>query len=225
MFLVSPTEPPELRRLGTSSGTPERYGCDVVWTLSGGSLAGVQRKTLTDLWVSLRDGRLAREVAAMTHGLECRVLVLEGRLRWTASGSLATGTAALTRDQLRGIVLSAQARGIAVLHTDDVHDTVAAITHVRRWHDKPSHTALDQRPSPTAAPHTRAWGVHLLQSFPGIGPTVAGRLVDHFGGVPLRWTCRPDELAAVPGVGPKRATALWAALADQCESAVPSLPA
>lgn len=53
---------------------------------------------------------------------------------------------------------------------------------------------------------------------------VAANVVDHFGGVPLTWTRTIDELAGVPGVGAKRAAALWTALPAQCESA-PSLPA
>ena len=223
-FLVSPTEPMALRRLGVTSGVPERHGCDVMWASGCGASAGVQRKSLTDLWSSLRDGRLAREATAMMP-LGLKVVVVEGRVRWSASGTLATGRAPFTKQQLRGLVLSLQRRGIHVLHTDDVDDTVAAIVHVRRWHDKPTHAALDLRPPAPASPGTRAWGVHLLQSFPGIGPTVARNVVDHFGGVPLAWTCARDELAAVDGVGPKRAASLLDAFQPpQCER-TPSLPA
>ena len=223
VFLVSPTEPAAVRALGVVSGVQERHGCDVVWTAGGGGVCGVQRKTLTDLWVSLRDGRLSREVSSMD-GLSLGVLALEGRLRWTAGGTLATGRAPLTRDQLRGLVLSVQRRGVHVVHTDDVDDTVVAIRHVRRWHDKARHRALDLRPAAPSPPATRAWGVHVLQSFPLVGPVVAGAIVDHFDGVPLTWTCEPSELAAVPGVGAKRAAALWTALPPQCDNA-PSLPA
>lgn len=227
MFLIAPTEPVELRRLGSTSSHPERHGCDVLWTTTTGALAGVQRKTLADLWVSLRDGRLAREVAKM-HGLGLAVLVLEGRLRWSDDARLTTARAPMTRDHLRGLSLSLQRRGISVLHTDDVVDTAAAVAHVQRWHDKARHPSLDLRPPPPDGPGTRPWGVHLLQSFPGIGPTVAAAIHDHVGGVPLAWTCPPTALAAVRGVGPKRAATLWEALRPvataQCERA-PSLPA
>jgi ERCC4-type nuclease len=213
-FLVAPTEPPSLRRLGPTSAVPERHGADVVWPIAaaaGGGLAGVQRKELTDLWASLRDGRLARGVAAMSE-LALKVLLVEGRVRWSASGRLASARAPLTRDQLRGIALSAQRRGIWVLHSDDVEDSRATIVHLRSWHDKPRHPALDVRPGPAAAAGTRAWGVHLLQSFPLVGPITAGNVWDHFGRVPLAWTCQAEELAAVKGVGPVRADALWRAL-------------
>ena len=189
MLLIAHTEPPRRRQLATTSGGPERHGCDVVWTTATGELAGVQRKTLTDLWASVRDGRLSREVAAMER-LAFAVLVLEGRVRWSASGTLATARAPLDRDQLWGIVLSAQRRRIHVVHTDDLDDTAAAIGHIRRWHDQVRHASLDARPRPAGPPGTRAWGVHLLQGFPLIGPVVAGHIVDHFSGVPSRGRAR-----------------------------------
>jgi ERCC4-type nuclease len=212
-FLVAPTEPAGLRRLGTVSPLPEHHGCDVVWA-SGAGLVGVQRKELTDLWSSLRDGRLAREVDAMRL-LAVRMLLVEGRVRWSSAGRLTTARSPLTRDQLRGLLLSAQHRGLWVVHTDDVDDSATALLHLRRWLDKRHHSAFAWRPPMPAhggAPGSRAWGVHLLQGFPLVGPVVAAAIWDHFGGVPLGWRCDVADLAQVKGVGPARATSLWAAL-------------
>ena len=209
-LLVAPTEPDGLRRLGTTSPIPEHHGCDVLWTGRSG-LVGVQRKELTDLWVSLRDGRLARELRLMRL-LAVKVLLVEGRVRWSASGRLTTARTPLTRDQLRGLLLSAQQRGVWVVHADDLDDTAAALLHLRRWLDKRHHTSLDVRPATGAAPGERGWGVDLLQSFPMVGPIVAGAIYDHFGGVPLEWRVGAAELAQVRGVGPLRAASLWSAL-------------
>ena len=208
-LLVAPTEPPELRRIGTTSSIPEHHGCDVVWTGADG-LVGVQRKELTDLFTSLRDGRLAKEVALMRF-LAVRVLLVEGRVRWSASGRLATAKCPFTREQLRGVLLSAQHRGLWVVHTDDVTDSAGAVLHLRSWLAKPRHVALAARPT-AGQVDGRAWGIHLLQSFPTIGPTTAAAVHDHFGGVPLAWTVDVTALAAVQGVGPVRAASLWSAL-------------
>jgi ERCC4-type nuclease len=210
-LLVAPTEPDRLRRLGTTSPIPEHHGCDVVWTGPTG-LVGVQRKELTDLWSSLRDGRLAREVALMRL-LAVRILLVEGRVRWSASGHLSTARSPLTRTQLRGLLLSAQQRGLWVVHSDDIEDSADALVHLRRWVAKARHTALDVRPPAGDAPGTRSWAVHLLQSFPTIGPTLAGAIHDHFGGLPLAWRVGIEQLAAVKGLGPVRARSLWTALA------------
>jgi ERCC4-type nuclease len=214
-FEVSPSEPLAVRSLGVVSSLPERVGSDVVWVGSAG-LVGVQRKTLDDLVVGLRSGRLGQEAARM-RGLGVAVLLVEGRLRWSGSGRLTTSRSGLSREVLRGVCWSAQQRGIWVVFTDDVADTVATVRHLRQWLERRHHTSmhagpLRKRAGPAPSPPGRDWGVQVLRSFPLVGPVVAGSVWDHFGRLPLRWECDEAELAAVPGVGPKRATALIEAL-------------
>jgi ERCC4-type nuclease len=211
-FLVSPTEPAAMRALGPISGAPESYGVDVLWDSHHG-LAGVQRKEVADLVASLRDGRLARSLARMRR-LPFRVVAVEGRLRWLPDGRLATARPGINRQQLRGLLWSVQRAGAWVVHTDHAHDTAATVEQLAAWLDKPSHTALATLPRPPGGPGGggepggRDWAVHLLQAFPGIGPVVAGAIWDHFGRLPLEWSCDAGELAAVPGIGPARARAL-----------------
>ena len=70
-------------------------------------------------------------------------------------------------------------------------------------------------PSIRGTRDSRSWALHLIQGFEGIGPTVAGAIFDHFGGVPFRWNVDGvEELMGVKGVGEKRAKALWRALED-----------
>jgi ERCC4-type nuclease len=210
-LFVAPTEPPELRRLGTTSSIPEHHGCDIVWTSTDG-LVGIQRNEIADLWASLRDGRLARS-AGLMRWLAVRVLLVEGRVRWSASGRLSTARSPLTREQFRGVLLSAQRRGLWVVHTDDLADTAAAALHLRAWAAKPRHVTFEGRPRAVEEPGSRPWALHLLQSFPSIGPATAGAIHDHFGHVPLSWSVAEAELAMVRGVGPVRASSLWSALA------------
>lgn len=211
MFHVSLTEPAEVRALGVTSSLPEVHGSDIAWDGPSG-LVGVQRKTLRDLTASLRDGRLA-EAAARMSLLDVRVLLVEGRPRWSAStGRLLDVPVAITRDALRGVLWSAQQRGIWVCTTASLTETVDMLVHLRRWLAKRRHTSFDARPASSAAVGSRAWGAHLLQSFPTVGPVLAGHVVDHFGRPPLQWSCTRDELAAVRGIGPGRASLLLSAL-------------
>lgn len=87
-----------------------------------------------------------------------------------------------------------------------------AIRHFAGWVAKKRHVSLDVPPRAGAGTASRAWGVQLLQSFPLVGPVVAGALWDHFDGLPLRWTCTAEELSAVRGIGPVRAGRLLDAL-------------
>jgi ERCC4-type nuclease len=126
---------------------------------------------------------------------------------------LTTARPSLSKDQLRGLLWSAQHRGLWVVHTDDIDDSVAAIAHLRAWLDKLRHTSLETRRTTTPPTGSREWAVHLLQSFPLVGPVSAAAIHDHFGGLPLSWSCTLGDLAAVKGVGPVRAEGLWSALA------------
>jgi DNA excision repair protein ERCC-4 len=209
-FFVGPTEPLELRALGETSSLPEVHGCDVAWTGPNG-LVGVQRKTIPDLVESLRDGRLA-ESAARMRLLDVRVLLVEGRPRWSYNGFLLDVRTSISRDSLRGLLWSAQQRGIWVMTTATLVESIDAIVHLRTWLAKRRHVSFERRPGDAAAVGSRAWGVHLLQSFPLVGPVVAGAVWDHFGAVPLRWSCTADDLAGVRGIGPARAHQLLLAL-------------
>jgi ERCC4-type nuclease len=221
-FLVSPSEPVPVKQLGVVSPVPELHGCDVCWTGPNG-LVGVQRKELGDLVASVRDGRLAEQVARMRL-LDARVLVVEGAPRWGPTGRLLNARPSITRDALRGVLWSAQQRGLWICSTADVYDTAAAIAHLGRWLAKRRHATFDRRPA-ARVPGGRAWGVHLLQSFPLVGPVVAGALWDHFDGVPLTWTCPASELASVRGVGPARATPIVSTLPELAAHLGGALPA
>jgi ERCC4-type nuclease len=99
-----------------------------------------------------------------------------------------------------------------VVHTDDPADSARAVRGLAAWAAKARHTSLDVRARASPEVASRPWGLQVLQCFPLVGPVVAGEVWDAFGGVPLRWTCTADELAAVRGIGPVRSRRLLTAL-------------
>lgn len=211
-LLVAPTEPPILRALGTVSLLTERHGVDYLWPTPHG-LAGVQRKEYKDLFASVTDGRLAREVDQMCR-LSCAALVVEGQIPWTRDGLLADRR--WTRKQYRGLLWSVQQKGVWVMTSSDHADTAEVIEGFAEWTCKERHTALEGR---GGAPRD-VWGkrspkaikLWVLQAIPQVGPQLAERIVDHFGGVPLKMTCTAEELMEVPGIGRKKAEGLIRAL-------------
>lgn len=218
-MLIAPTEPIALKALGKVSSTPEKHGVDIMIGTPHG-IMGIQRKELTDFFNSVNDGRLAREYPLMST-LTVAVLLIEGRQRWSTEGLLLNYSDPMsrkqwTRDQFRSYMLSVQARGVWVVETDDLMDTVTWIKNFERWANKASHHSLLARPKPQVPwgkPENRDWNIFLAQSFPGIGPVQAERILDHFGGVlPIGWTCTRAELASAPGIGKTRLEALWSAL-------------
>ena len=221
-ILVAPTEPRELRAVGTTSSLPERYGADVLFEAQPVGLVGVQRKTVADLFASVRDGRLTRGMGAMAD-LDVALLVVEGELRWTADGLAEAEEAdgrpptSWRRDAYRSLLWSVRARGIWVETTPDLPGTIATIMSLRNWATKNAHEALDRRGRPRATDGGEGSreALHILQGLSGIGPRLAARILDHFGVIPLTWSVSEQELAAVPGLGKVRAHRVWHLLAGE----------
>lgn len=219
-FLIAPTEPSALKRIGTSSSLPENYGVDVLWASEHLGLCGVQRKEIKDLTQSMQDGRLAKEVAQMNGKLGMKMVMVEGRGEWGLNGSFMSAYGErVTRQQVRNYLYSVRSKGVWIEFSDDLQDTIEAVRGLRRWTEKEKHTALLARPGPTGSPDwgkvgRREWAIHLLCGFPGIGPHMAEAIIDHFGEVPLRWEVTEKELLEVSGIGKTRAKKLIQALEE-----------
>lgn len=202
-MLIAPTEPPALRKVGTVSMVPERYGCDLLFA-SRGRWFGVQRKEFKDLLASMRDGRIGQQVAMMD-GLEQAMVVIEGMgaAKWSTDGELLDGWARVTRGQIRSLLWSVRDRGIWVDHTDGLADTIQLVQTFETWAKKPGHKSLQTRPGPVGnwgKATNREWQMHLLQGLPGVGVELAGRILDEVG-MPLQWRVGREELLAVKGMG------------------------
>jgi len=218
VVLVSPSEPKSIKLALKGKAIvhplPEEYGADFL-LVTGQGRAAVQRKTWDDLLASLEDGRLAKELLLMKRA-QVAVLVVEGYLECTSEGNVITPyRQQYTKEQARNVLRSCQlVHGVMVERTENPQDTAQAILELEKWLRKPEHRSLLVRPKRTewGTRTDRDWAVWLLQGFPGIGPTLAEAIFDHFGEVPLRWTCRFGDLLKVEGIGPKRAAALWRAL-------------
>lgn len=179
-----------------------------MWTCHDGSFAGAQRKAVNDLVASIRGDRIARELG-QAESLQHRFLIVEGDWEWNATGQ-SRRVRSFTRAQFDGVMLSIQVEyGWMVLHSSSLADTGRLLGRLQAWFEKKSHGSLSRRPKPRGdvevkwgGSRHRATGIHILQSFDGVGPKAAGAIFDHFGRVPLALTCTEDELRAVPGVGP-----------------------
>ena len=209
---VSAAEPKSLQGLGTYSPLPEQFGADFLIPCPVG-MVGVQRKEIHDLIASRGDGRLARELAQMKQ-LDIAILLVEGRLKWTSDGVLSSSRSRWTRNEHLGLLFSIQSTGIWVNSSEGLTDSREYLAALEKWFMKATHKGIMTRPKPTTLWGTRNdrdWGIHVIQSFDGIGPGVAGAIFDRFG-LPMQWTVSKEELEMVPGVGKKRAGRMWETL-------------
>lgn len=231
MLLLAPTEHALHAILRTTderfkvSSIPEANGCDIL-VLTKSGIIGFQRKTLPDLFASLQDGRLYYELGQ----LQCSAtvsnafLVVESRFETTTDGASYT-EANISVSTFRSVVAKFAAFGVGYVPTDSTHDTLSACLSISSYLSTGNWKTI-HRPKATrnewGQTTNETYASFLLQSFPGIGPKVAVAIYRHFSCVPLRWTVDATELARVPGVGPKRAEALLAALAPSPAVAGPT---
>lgn len=205
-MLVSPTEPTRLRKLGKVSSLPETYGCDFLF-IDHAKRTGVQRKEFpADFMASLNDGRMYELVREMME-LDRGILIIEGYGRWTEDGALEKdyGRGLTKQDFYKLIYTLSFEWGIEVFQNGGMDETAGMLMAMEEWAAKKKHVSLDTRPGVRGD----GWGqvkerdaaVHVLQSWNGVGPDVGGKVYDHFGRLPLKWTVSKGEMLEVGGVG------------------------
>lgn len=209
-YLVAPTEPDEIKVLGTVSSVPEAVGCDILWSAPMG-LCGVQRKQLNDLIASVRDQRLGKELEQMQK-LAMKGLIVEGAPQWTRDGSLLAQHTKWSQKQHRGVLMSAQLRGVIVLTTRDHLETLDAVVQMEEWSRKEEKVSSllyrgNGKDEWGDLSH-RATAVHFMSGLEGVGIELAGRIFDAFGCVPLGWTVSREDLLTVKGIGKKKVDSL-----------------
>lgn len=219
-MLISPTEPKRIKALGKSSSTPEKYGADIL-ILGKKKRIGVQRKQFpSDFLSSINDSRLYRQIPRLMD-LEYAILVIEGHGKWTEDGELIGDNQwqSFTMDQFLKLRFSIMFEyGIPTVWVRDMNGTIQFLEALDAWAKKDKHRSLQTRPGPTRS----SWGkstrrhmaTHIMQGFPGVGPELAGRIIDEFGAAPLTFTHSVDELMRVEGLGEKKAQAMIDALED-----------
>lgn len=202
MILVSPAEPKEFYGLGRSSSLPEKFGADFMFGSKLG-LVGVQRKKFPeDFLASLRGGdRVARELSDMKR-LAIGFWVLEGLGNWTSEGYLIYGGRyKYYQNEYWGFILTLQAYlGYPVLVTQNSPETYRLIEQIYNWSNKDDHGSLFARPKPKTADE---WANFFLQGIPGVGRGTAGKILEHYGGLPVVLDPVTEDLQKV--VGPKKA--------------------
>jgi ERCC4-type nuclease len=220
-MLISPAEPKTFKHLGKSSPIPERYGADFLFLGKTFGAVGVQRKELSDLLQSIRDGRLGKELNQMK-ALGQGVLLIEGKIQWTEAGMLLLARSSWTKAQHLGLLWSIQSRGYWIGFTETQVESMSYLSLFGKWLEKAQHRSLTTRPNVDRgmwghADH-RDWGIHFLQGFEGVGFDRAAAIYDYFGGVPLIWETTEQELVKIEGIGTKTAKNLILALGSLRES-------
>lgn len=213
-MLISPTEPAQLRAIGTSNLLPETFGADVFFAVRGADDAsvkvGIQRKEIKDLVNSVNNDLLGIELNKMKR-LDIAILLIEGNFRWTTSG-VSLVCPGWSVSEHRALLFSVSSRGYWILQSSNLAETIELSLALEKWMRKPQHSLLRNRTGPKSKwgkANDKDFGIHLLSSFPGVNYTIAERIWEKFGGVPLKWDCELEELLEVDGIGEHKLRSLW----------------
>lgn len=220
--LIAPTEVDLLKELGELaivSSEPEKHGADVLIYTNQGIL-GIQRKKMPgDFISSINDGRIAREAPLLKQTCKFQLFLCEEPLKCYPDGTIMMaanfpGMKFYTKARVRGAIFDIRyIMGIDVDVTDNVQDTAKYIKEIIGFFEDKKHYGLYVRPSAPSEwirPTAKDIDLWLLQSFDGIGPTIADNIIEFFHGViPIAWTCTLDDLKRVPKLSNKKAEQIY----------------
>jgi DNA excision repair protein ERCC-4 len=154
----------------------------------------IERKTISDFAASIIDGRLFSQAYRLGRS-EPAALVLEGK--WSdLEGS------SVRREALQGALVSLTLlAGVPVLYsldaTETAHLLVYAGQQLMRATESTAIVRHGYRPR-----GDRRRKLYVLQGLPGVGPRRAAQILDRFGTLAAVMQASPEELGAIPGLGP-----------------------
>jgi Fanconi anemia group M protein len=152
----------------------------------------VERKTADDFIVSIIDGRLFRQVANLKKNCDHPVLLIEGN-------PFRTGLK-VSRSAIRGALLSVQTVwNVPVVYSRSVEDSIELMLIMAHQFKRLSSVMPLRSGYRPRRISTRQ--LYVLQGFPGIGPHLAKRLLNHFGSVAAVLGASSETLKGVKGVG------------------------
>jgi len=159
----------------------------------------VERKTCSDFATSLVDGRLFPQVAKLTRGPHRPVVLIERPTPLSVPD--------IDPHALQGAVLSlAVMWRLPVLHSHDPEDSLRILSVIANQvlrSDQPILRRYDRKPK-----RINSRRLYILQGLPGVGPTLAHRLLLHFGSIERVVTADEAALSQVRGMGPRKAASI-----------------
>lgn len=210
-ILVSSNERQEIKEalgeLGFDANLPFDF---LIFTLRGS--IGAERKFFPDdMMSSARDGRLAKELAAIREACQYGVLIAEGEAKYTTEGKLRIGNrpSAWTRAGVRNLFRSIRyVEGVDVEYSANILDTVEVLKELQRYFDTDVHVSLRTRPKFESSWYLPVYEerlIHFYQGLPGISIILARKLAERFPSPMSLFSAAKEELMEVGKFGQLRA--------------------
>ena len=153
----------------------------------------IERKTARDFLISIIDGRLFRQITNLKRHCKKPLLLIEGSPYQTDLH--------VDVNAIKGALLSVQAIWhIPVVISESKEDSKDIMLTIGRQHERSIDVVplrVGYRPS-----RLKSQQLFVLQGLPGVGPTLAKRLMKRFKSVSNVMRAAAEELSKVDGIGP-----------------------
>lgn len=159
-----------------------------------------ERKTLSDLIISIKDGRLFRQCYSVSSLAQPYILILEGQKKSISNTKM-------SRNTIQGaLVHLSVGMGIPILRSKHLRETISLVVTAGMQYEK-TQTIQKRRvyhkKQKARKAHYNRLKVQLLQSLPGIGSVKAGDILEEFGTIKQFINSTENELLHIKGIGKK----------------------
>ena len=216
MILVSSNEWPRVEQDLGEEGISTELPFDFLLYTNKGAVSG-ERKTFPDDFIaSAKDGRLAKELAAMREQTEYRIVILEGSPRYTYEGMLRIGNrpSSWSKAGIRNLIRSIRyVEGADVEWSENIHETVTILKELQKYFDTEKHLSLRIRPRFESDWYIPVYGERFVYWLQGCGPgisVVRAKAISKVFKTPMElFTASIEDIQSVPGIGGKTANSIY----------------
>ncbi|MBS3155134.1 hypothetical protein J4404_01405 [Candidatus Woesearchaeota archaeon] len=159
---------------------------------------GIERKTQQDFLNSIIDGRLISQLIELKENVDVPLLIIEGEENIYSLRNMHPNA-------IRGMLASiAIDYNIPVIYTRNANDTCSLIESIiKRFEKGKIRIPLLKKRKPLTLKERQEL---IIESFPGIGPTLAKSLLQEFKSVKKIINTNEEKLQKIDKLGPKKAS-------------------
>ena len=159
---------------------------------------GIERKTINDFLNSIIDKRLLTQLIALKENFQLPLLIIEGSENIYSIRNFHPNS---IRGMLASIAIDFQ---VPIIFTRNLKDTSALLTVIAKRLEKPiKNISLLKKRKPLTLKEQQEY---LIESLPGIGPTLSRSLLKKFKTVKKIINAKEKKLIKIEKLGPKKAT-------------------
>ncbi len=167
--------------------------------LIGGNLL-VERKTIADYCVSIKEGRLFRQASELAAAPIRSAIILEGTTPDLQN-------AGMHREAIQGAIIPLTiVFGLPLLRSRNPEETARLLLYAAGQLGQRNCFPLRRRCIRCGMKYKQQ--MFILEEIPGIGPFRAEKLLDQFGSIRSVFLAAEEDLKKVPGIGRKTAATI-----------------